>query len=277
MEKTTCWARVSLAVLGILSFVLALVVVPFPVDAAHSKDSPVSSGGEGYYGDDWLDFGVNFYVNYRVNGQNETAQIFAVRIDTGNPNFNSAHSRTPDYLHEQLLDVAHIHTEKNYGDEDMPSAEEGDEYWDHYYSNYSPAIEKIEGCGDSGGTQSNCMSYAFDGYADVGTVLSYTIHPGTLEFYPIAVQLYPVYQYSWPDGFNTIAGDRCYTPSYHVWKVTSSPDGAAETIRWKNAESGIYEWDHPAFENNKCPLGNEDNPGTQFYSQNYYIWNKELR
>lgn len=110
------------------------------------KDSPVSTGGEGATGNDWVDYGFDDQLPYRRNGVNGVASVRSVQIVGGanaNPNFTVAHACDSS---QNPVTVSHYHTQYDYdsgpnGAANWPTKTEANDLFNWFYAGYTPAVQ----------------------------------------------------------------------------------------------------------------------------------------
>jgi hypothetical protein len=189
------------------------------------KDAPVSAGGEGATGNDWVDFnaqpvGILFWTD--AAGPH-IATTLSLTIDTLNPNYVLANNRTAGGAK-----VIHQCYRDDYGRPAGPTVAQGNVDWDNYYAGYNPAIGRDGDCT----VVTNCVSFAFSGYKN-GAVCQNWVNSGA-DANPFVAELNAA-------GAPTQAGDRCYNDA-HVWQIINEEGNCGKGHCWKNNSSGIYHW-----------------------------------
>lgn len=238
-----------------VSLLILTIFFPSVVYCLAPKDPPVTSGGEGATGNDWVDFWSFATITLPckdVNGNYYNVLVGIMSIETSNPNFVLASNRT-----DSGTKVRHFCFSGDYGDDFGLSAPQecsvadGNRFWDEYYSGYTPAVS---GSGSST-DKTNCVSYAYDGYKGAAASKNWT-NSGT-DASPFFTEL-TLTTYA-------VNGTRCNN-SDHVW-ILESVNGSClgTTLKWKNNVSRYYTWS-PSTPTNDGPKGG----GTFYTSYNMY-------
>ena len=213
------------------------------------QDPPVSTGGDGPTGNDWVDFAAwdSEVLFYDDNGISRVTTTLALEITANNGNFVLANNRTGNGQ-----PVAHVAYKDDYGRPAGPSVASGNTDWDNYYDGYAPPIVRDM---DSNATNTtNCVSYAFNGYVQNAVSSNWT-NSGS-DAAPFENELQVVAASGNNGATATQGGDRCYN-NYHVWTLTGI--GAATGQRFKNNSSPIYTWDPSPYSNNGAAGGSGGN------------------
>jgi len=249
-----------------MTLVSTLLFVLFSARSALAWPSDPPSAG------DWPS-GVNYDVPYRRSGVSQNASTKAVKIYNTNPNFVPNHA-----CDSSGNKISHFHLWKDYDDDfggtdGTVSVTEGNDYWDWFYENYSPAPTREADCT----TVTNCTCYAYDEYKGSSTQANYWVNSDS-DSQKYKDEIYTIRSSGLDNtDFDTIPGDRCHHTD-HVWKIVSSTFTCpARKIRWKAGTSGVYTWDHdnivPTWTND-CPKSEN---ATQLFESNYAVLNKDDR
>jgi hypothetical protein len=253
--------------------------------AINSSDPPKSAGGEGAggvgmdpygnptTGNDWNDFGIITGLTMRCRkidpltglpANYDPANII-IKImgatkaavppnSTANPNFANAHA-----ISDSGIKATHYHYYYDYGDSGSGcTVAEGDDYWDWFYSGYTPLITRSGHATTSG----FCTKICYNGYKGTAVIAS-VVNVG--DAWMFRDELFNLTdEVAWNG--NIYADDRWDDATNHCWKVTSNSDATghnaatATSIHWKANTSGEYDWGDP-----ECPSNYGPSSDRNFY------------
>jgi hypothetical protein len=266
--------------------------------ASYPHDPPVTSGGNGSTGNDWVDFPDQVLIDavglFKVGEDFMQVSIPYFYETADNPLFN--------YDENQLYDgtgLDHLCPRVDFESVRFPGDNlvgEANDYWSWYYEGYYPAIyaSSTPPAGfyaNRATTRNNCVSFTFNGYAGASTGW-WLQDAGALSL--LRGQSYAIWDSNHGDTASVSYGEVCVTcdnnaeaistphgegssqtwypwNGYHTWWIND--DGAegaraAHHIIWKNCTSQIFEWDHD--ESHNCSPAASD--GSTLYSHDFEIW-----